>query len=340
MQYFDEAFPDNCGSCDICLGEIKKFDGTLIAQKALSAVARLKEGFGNAYVIDFLRGAKREKIREAHKQLKTFGVGAEIQRDDWFRYIRELVTQGYLRVSDDVYPVLKLTGSSDDVLKGLRKVELMAPQTFEEKPNQEPAFETGLLSELKLIRREIATNENVPAYIILSDASLVEMATYLPQNLDELRLIAGFGDVKLARYGREFLEPVKNYCLKYGLRSRVSEKTHVPKRKPKNDRANRITGSSDTRAKSFTLYRSGKSIAAIAAERGLAVTTIENHLSYFVQTGEMDLRDIVGEEKIGFIKDAIESYGYEKLSPLKEVLGENYSYGEIKAVIGWINKQG
>src|SRR6195952_2361931 len=94
MQYFDEAFPNHCGSCDICLSEFEKFDATLIAQKALSAVARLKERFGNTYVIDFLRGSKREKIREEHKLLKTYGAGADIHRADWFRYIRELVAQG------------------------------------------------------------------------------------------------------------------------------------------------------------------------------------------------------------------------------------------------------
>ena len=94
MQYFDEAFPDNCGSCDICLSEFEKFDATLIAQKALSAVVRLKERFGNTYVIDFLRGSKSEKIREEHKQLKTYGVGADISKPEWHRYIRELVAHG------------------------------------------------------------------------------------------------------------------------------------------------------------------------------------------------------------------------------------------------------
>lgn len=338
MHYFDEAFPDNCGSCDICLSEIKKFDATLIAQKALSAVARLKEGFGNAYVIDFLRGSKREKIREEHKQLKTFGVGAGIHRADWFRYFRELVTQGFLRVSDDVYPVLKLTEKSDAVLKGLQKVEMIASQTMDERPYEPPAFEGGLLNELKLIRRDIAINENVPPYLILSDAALVEMATYLPQSLDELRMVSGFGDIKLARYGREFLIPVKNYCAKNILSSRIDQKRHVVQYKSKTERPNTKLRSSDTRIESFTLYRSGKSIMEIAAERGLATTTIEGHLSYFVQTGEIDLLDMVKKEKIPVIKDAVESYGYEKLSPLKEVLGEDYSYGEIKAVIGWMNR--
>ena len=86
------------------------------------------------------------------------------------------------------------------------------------------------------------------------------------------------------------------------------------------------------------MYRSGKTIPEIATERGLATTTIEGHLSYFVQTGEIDVLEFVREEKIPAIKDAVESYGFEKLAPLKEVLGDNYTYGEIKAVIGWMNR--
>jgi ATP-dependent DNA helicase RecQ len=335
MQYFDESFPDNCGSCDFCLSEYEKFDATLIAQKALSAVARLKERFGNTYVIDFLRGSKREKIWEEHKQLKTYGIGAEISRADWFRYFRELVTQGYLQVTDDAYPVLKLTDKSEAVLKGQQKVELIASQTMEERETEVIPYEAGLLQELKLTRRDIAANENVPAYIIISDAALLEMATYLPQDLGELRLISGFGDIKLARYGREFLVPLKNYCVKNGLSSRIRQKTAKPKL------TSGRTGSrrgADTKEETFNLYRSGKSIPEIAAERSLAVTTIEGHLSYFVQTGDIDVLNFVKEEKIPAIKDAIETYGYARLSPLKEVLGDDYSYGEIRAVIGWMNR--
>jgi ATP-dependent DNA helicase RecQ len=335
MQYFDESFPDNCGSCDVCLSEYEKFDATLIAQKALSAVARLKERFGNTYVIDFLRGSKREKIWEEHKQLKTYGIGAEISRADWFRYFRELVTQGYLQVTDDAYPVLKLTDKSEAVLKGQQKVELIASQTMEERETEVIPYEAGLLQELKLTRRDIAANENVPAYIIISDAALLEMATYLPQDLGELRLISGFGDIKLARYGREFLVPLKNYCVKNGLSSRIRQKTAKPKL------TSGRTGSrrgADTKEETFNLYRSGKSIPEIAAERSLAVTTIEGHLSYFVQTGDIDVLNFVKEEKIPAIKDAIETYGYARLSPLKEVLGDDYSYGEIRAVIGWMNR--
>src|ERR1700744_5525615 len=151
MHYFDEVFPDNCGSCDICLSEYEKFDATLIAQKALSAVARLNERYGSGYVIDFLCGYRSEKIREEHKQLKTYGIGTDISKADWQRYLRELVAVGYLAVTEDDYHVLKLTEKSTAVLKGQLKVELIASQTIEERQEEVIPYEAGLLTELKTI---------------------------------------------------------------------------------------------------------------------------------------------------------------------------------------------
>jgi len=340
MNYFDEAFPPDCGSCDVCLTEFKRFDGTLIAQKALSAVSRLNERFGINYVIDFLRGSKNEKIREEHKQLKTYGIGADISKVDWQRYIRELITLEYLQVTDDGYPVLKLTGQSSLVLKGLQKVEFIETQTTEEHHTEAaPPHEAELLNLLKSVRRDIAQLENVPPYIIVSDATLLEMATYLPQSLDELRLISGFGDIKLARYGRELLQPVKDYCKAKGLESKIAYKSPKRERKTKTERPARSPRSgTDTRTETFNLYRQGKNATEIAAARGLSLVTIESHLSHFVQTGDLDVKELVAENKLTIIIEAVENYGAERLAPLKEVLGDAYTYGEIKAVISWMNK--
>ncbi|WPU94468.1 DNA helicase RecQ [Mucilaginibacter sabulilitoris] len=339
MNYFDEAFPPNCGSCDVCLTEFKRFDGTLIAQKALSAVSRLNERFGVNYVIDFLRGSKNEKIREEHKQLKTYGIGADISKADWQRYIRELITMEYLQVTGDGYPVLKLTDQSALVLKGIQKVEFIETQVTEEHHTEAvPLHEAELLSRLKNARRDIAEGENVPAYIIVSDATLLEMATYLPQSLDELRLISGFGDVKLARYGRELLQPVKDYCKEKSLESKIAYKSAKRERKPKTERTRSPRSGTDTRSETFNLYRQGKNVMEIAAERGLSQVTIEGHLSHFVQTGDLDVNELVSEAKLHVILEALESYGAERLAPLKEVLGDAYTYGEIKAVISWMNK--
>jgi ATP-dependent DNA helicase RecQ len=337
LNYFDEQAPDHCGSCDVCLSEITKFDGTLIAQKALSAVFRLKERFGSGYVIDFLRGSKNEKIRQEHKELKTYGVGKDVSKADWQRYLRELAALGYLQFSDGEYPVLQLTDKSNNVLKGLEKVALVESQTIEERETEDLPFENDLLSILKNIRREIAIQENVPAYVILSDATLMEIATYLPQSLDELRFISGFGDVKLARYGREFAEPVKIYANERGLNSKMAAKSKKRISKPRGERP-ATSRSDDTRRASFDLYKKDRTIAEIATERGLNISTIESHLSYFVQTGEMDVLEMVPQDKIQFVKEAIENYGAERLAPLKEVLGVDFSYGEIKAVLAWMSR--
>jgi ATP-dependent DNA helicase RecQ len=339
LNYFNEDFPPTCGSCDVCLSDYKKFDGTLIAQKALSAVARLKERFGAGYVIDVLRGANTAKMREEHKQLKTYGAGADISKADWQRYLRELVTLGYLQVLDGAYPLLALTEKSDAVLKGYHSVELTESQTTEEAHHDEVMpHEAGLLRKLKEIRTGIASRENVPPYIILSDASLMELATYLPQSMDELKYISGFGEVKLVRYGDAFLTAVLNYCNEMGLASKIKAKPakRDRERKPK---AVKASGPSATQQESLAMYKKGHTITEIAALRELSPITIQSHLSYFVQTGDIEVTEFVSAQKIPAIKDAIESYGAQALSPLKEVLGDDYSYVEIKAVIAWLARE-
>jgi len=333
LNYFNESAPDTCGCCDVCLSEYQKFDATLIAQKALSAVTRLKERFGSGYVIDLLRGSNNAKMWEEHKQLKTYGAGADISKADWQRYLRELITLGYLRVSDGEYPVLMLTDKSEAVLKGQQKVELTLSQTTEEVHHEAPPYEAELLRRVKEIRTIIANEENVPAYIILSDASLLELATYLPQNLEELARISGFGEVKLVRYGEIFLKTINVYCDEKGLASKIKSRSAKRERKPK------VAVANGTKAESFTMFKSGMSIAEIASIRDLSPMTIEGHLTYFIQTGELDVAMFVTPEKMPAIQDAIESYGPSPLTPLKEVLGDDYSFTEIKAVVSWMSRE-
>jgi ATP-dependent DNA helicase RecQ len=339
LNYFDEEAADNCGSCDICLSEFKKFDGTLIAQKALSAVARLNQRFGITYVIDFLRGSKSEKIWADHKSLKTYGIGADIGKAQWQRYLRELLAYGYLASDDSSgFPVIKLTAKSDAVLKGQEKVELTESQILEERIVETPPFEAELVTLLKKVRMEFATNENLPAYVILSDATLQEIATYLPHSMDELRRISGFGDIKLARYGREFLQPVKTYSAEHGLSSKIDLKQAKRERKSPRESKPRAEKINDTQRETFDIFRTVKNVEEIAALRNLSVNTIQSHLSIFIQNGQLDILELVSQSKIPAIKNAVESYGNDRLAPLKEILGDNYSYGEIKAVIAWMNK--
>ena len=334
LHYFDEPAPDTCGACDICLSDFEKMDGTVIAQKALSAVARLNEAYGINYVIDFLRGSQSEKIPQHQRELKTYGIGKDVSKPLWQQYLRELIAMGYLQLSDGNYPVVKLTAKSYTVLKEGAKVQLIKTQTEQAALNtQTLPHEHLLFEQLRETRMVLAINENVAAYLVLSDASLLEMATYLPAGLSELAQITGFGDVKLAKYGQTFCDVINAYCKARGLKSRITERRQKPQRVSKNPL------SSNTLVESLNLFKRGLGITQIAQSRGLAPTTIENHLCNFIKTGELEVTDLVAEAKIPAIKDAAESYGLERLAPLKEVLGDDFTYTEIKAAVAWLQRE-
>ena len=330
LKYFGEEAPDVCGSCDVCLTEYETFDATVMAQKALSAVLRLEERFGLSYVVDFLRGSKSEKIREEHKGLKTYGVGADISKEEWMRSIKDLISMGYLKQTGDQYPVLALTAKSRAVLKGEEKVSLVKSANTKEAEKREEAYEESLFEILKGSRMELARKEKIPAYVIFSDATLLELATYLPLTLDDMCRISGFGEVKLARYGEVFLKSIAEYCREHQLESKISEKTSV-RRSPA--RAQSKISLNATKSDTLRMFQEGKLVAEIATLRDLTVSTIENHLSFFLATGEVKLTDLVSEEKIPRIQEVLAKGGFASLKLLKETLGDDYSYGEIRAVI-------
>lgn len=215
LNYFDEEAPDQCSACDNCLGKYTYIDGTIIAQKALSAVARLNESFGMGYLIDFLRGASSARIRSGHKNLKTFGVGRDLSRETWSGYLEELIVQEYLRKSGHPYPVLKLTPKSRRVLTGGESVTLSARTEPAEAPgNSLPDGATAdrqLVDALRRERRRLADREKVPAYIIISDATLRELAARLPSTLEAIRQVPGFGEIKTEKYGPFFRDVIRNY---------------------------------------------------------------------------------------------------------------------------------
>lgn len=333
MNYFGEEYPDYCGSCDVCLSKYEKFDGTIVAQKALSAVARLDQRYGVNFVIDFLRGSKSEKIFDWQMKLKTYGVGADIGKEEWRQYLNDLIVMGYLHQEDGQYPVLKLTERSKAVLKGEEKVMLVKTVTRKEFERKEQPHEVELLSLLKILRNRLAEQAQVPAYIIFSDTTLIELATFLPQNFSELKKISGFGEIKLQRYGKVFLDMVLDYCKKNNLQSRILNKT--PKRQRKAG-SSRSSEKSDTKMESLELFKSGKSVAEIAAIRNLTASTIENHLAFFIELGKIKVIELVTREKIQQIEKAIQLHGDLSLNVLKNELGENISYGEIRAVIGYL----
>lgn len=337
LNYFDEEMVEDCGNCDNCNTTFERFDGTIIAQKALSAVARTDQRMGITYLVDFLRGSKSQKIWDSHKNLKTYGIGADISKDEWLAYFKDLIGQGFLEQRDNgQFLTIALTDKSFDVLKGNRAVELIKVTQKEEKKSSLVSdvslpYERELFDELKLVRTEFARNENVPPYVVFSDAALIEMATYLPQNSSDMLKISGVGDVKMDKYGLDFLKTVKEYCRENDLDSKMDLKN--PKRETKK-RTKRNSDGENTFDVSLKLFRSGLSIQEVADERGLSSNTIETHLVKFIPTGEIKLTEIVPAEKVDAIRQAILELSSENgITPIKEYLGEDFSYGEIRAVI-------
>ncbi len=332
LNYFDEQSPAYCGNCDTCLSRTDSVDGTLLAQKVLSAVVRLRERFGAGYVIDFLRGSKSAKMQEDHKQMKTFGVGADVSREQWTNVIRDLVQQGYLLKSDGLYPTLKITPESDAVLKGTERVMITKSRERAELQEHTMEYEVALLQQLKVVRRELAMLENVPAYLILSDSSLVELATFLPHNKEEFKRISGFGDVKIEKYGKHFWNVVATYCEKHGLRSRIHNKVMI-------QRNGRPVRESETKQKTYELFLKGCSIQQIAEMRTLSTNTIEGHLAFYLHRGKISITHLMETPKVIAIKNAIDRAASPSLTPVKELLGDGYTYGQIRMVRSYLESR-
>jgi ATP-dependent DNA helicase RecQ len=334
LNYFDEKAGDHCGNCDVCLSKVELFDATILAQKVISAVARLQEKFGASYVIDILRGSHSARILEGHKALKIFGAGADMSREAWNKVVRELVERGYLLKSDGMYPVLRLAANSEAVLKGEHKVMLTQQKikTAQWQQPSETAYETKLLDKLKEVRRKLAAAENLAPYIVLSDAALTELAMYLPQNLEDLRKVSGFGELKVQKYGTQFLETVVDYCDKHKLSSRIHMKA------PKRTHSARPERENETKQQSVALLLQGKSVEEIAALRKLSPLTVESHLAFYIERGKLSVAQLMDISRMPAIEEAIAQTGGNMLSPVKTLLGESYSYAEIRYVMAHRNR--
>jgi ATP-dependent DNA helicase RecQ len=337
LNYFGESAPDQCGNCDVCLTQYDLFDATVIAQKALSAVTRLGSSYGANYVIDFLRGSKSEKIRQEHKALKTYGAGADLSREEWFVYLRDLVSLGYLQQSEGSYPVLQLTPKSNLLLKSVERLMLKKVIVRKDVEHTGVPFHGELLNQLKSLRRQIADAENVPAFVVFSDATLLEMSSYLPCTADEVRHISGWGETKIQKYGSSFLQLVRNFCTLHGLSSCVHLKPG--RSSARVQRAAKPAAGSDTRQETLALFRKGNNAEQISELRMLSVSTIESHLAHFVLDGQIGILELVPEHKLPALAKAIGKHGDLQLAPIKRELGEDYSYGEIRATINYLKSR-
>jgi ATP-dependent DNA helicase RecQ len=221
LGYLGETLEQDCGNCDICLDPPERFDATEAARKVLSCVYRLRQSFGIRHVVDVLRGADNERIRKfGHGRLSTYGIGPEHSHAEWMSIARQLIHRGYLVQDVAAYSVLKLAPSARRVLRGEETVELARPR-IREKIVRKPAAaaapmelreaDRGLFESLRALRKRLAEEGGVPPYVVFGDAALIEMSRRRPADEDEFLSINGVGQVKLQRYGKEFLSAIAGH---------------------------------------------------------------------------------------------------------------------------------
>jgi ATP-dependent DNA helicase RecQ len=218
LTYFGESPAGACGNCDRCLEPVETFDGTELAQKALSCVYRTGQRFGALHVIDVLRGGDGEKVKRlGHERLSTYGIGKELSVPEWRSVFRQLVAMDILAVDIAGHGGLHLGPDSRAVLRGERRVELHRDTLGERRPRRtrKPAAIAGespasqaLFDVLRAKRLALAKAQGVPPYVIFHDSTLVAMAAAKPRDLEGLALVHGVGEAKLLRYGAEFLETI------------------------------------------------------------------------------------------------------------------------------------
>src|SRR6185295_2113911 len=193
----------------------------------------------------------------------------------------------------------------------------------------------NLLYTLKQIRKQFAVEENIPPFQICHDSTLKEITAFLPQNMNDMALIKGMGDHRLKNYGEQFLTAVQSFCTTNSLSGQMhlkEEEVRQAKKKIKPE------GNVDTQTQSLHLFESGKTVSEIAAFRNLAVNTIEGHLAYFIRKGNLDVFRLLPNEKFELIKNVLQKNSTPGLSPVKNMLGDAVSYGEIRFVIAALDR--
>ncbi|MCP5145963.1 MAG: DNA helicase RecQ [Gammaproteobacteria bacterium] len=210
----------NCGNCDICLNPPELFDATVHAQKALSCVYRVDQRFGMKYVIDVLRGAETERVRQlGHDRLSTYGMGADLSEQQWTSIFRQLIHHGLLEQDIANFSILRLLPAARPLLRGEQTLYLARPRVKEvvskvrrprDADNQ--ACDEKLFEALRTLRKALADAEGKPPYIVFGDATLVQMAREKPRDDGELLAISGVGQHKLNKYGKAFLTAIAEYA--------------------------------------------------------------------------------------------------------------------------------
>ncbi|MBE0364483.1 ATP-dependent DNA helicase RecQ [Pseudoalteromonas ulvae UL12] len=218
LNYFSEYQREVCGNCDICLNPPTQFDGTVVAQQALSCVYRAEQKFGMGYIVELLRGANTARIRDNnHHELSTFAIGKEHSIEFWLSILRQLVHQGLLQQDITLGSILRLTEAARPVLRGEYQLQLAEPRLQAKHVYQDKLaqfnYDKKLFAKLRALRKELADADDVPPYVVFNDKTLAEMAQIMPTNDAEFLQVSGVGFTKLTKYGAAFMNLIRAYLV-------------------------------------------------------------------------------------------------------------------------------
>jgi ATP-dependent DNA helicase RecQ len=338
VQYFGQAYePASCDACDLCLGDSEEVpDAPVVAQKILSCVARVRQSFGIGHVVAVLRGQNTIKIRERrHDRLTTFGLLSDYSEANLRDWIYQLIGQEVLVQTDDEYPKLRLNAASWEVMRGLRGVRLV--QLVRRQKRKSKATETswegvdqGLFDELKALRRELATERQVPPYVIFSDATLREMARVRPTTAEALRQVYGVGESKLRDFGARSLALIAAHCRQHNL---------APGEPPSEGPVEPREAPTMTARKEgiFEMFRQGASLDGVMQHLSCKRATAVGHLEDYIRAEKPRSIDAWVERGVyDRVLEAARQVGSGRMKPVFLALGEAVGYDEIRLVLAHV----
>ncbi|MCW1922198.1 DNA helicase RecQ [Luteolibacter arcticus] len=334
--YFGESWPEgNCGACDNCLAPRESWDATVETQKFLSCILRVKQNGGSAvgirHLSDILAGSRAEKVlARNHDKLSTYGIGKEHSAATWAELARQFARKGWIAVDGGTYPTVTITHEGAALLRERRTVSLSRLMAVEKPAAGQRAgdieCDAELFEQLRSHRKEVAQAAGVPPYVVFSDVALRHMARAYPTDDAAFLKIPGVGDRKLADFGPGFLREISAW-LEAHPRHEFAPLTTASAATPK--LAKPIVNA--TAQVTVELWRSGKYIDEIAAERGLAASTIENHLAQAIANGEpVDPQRLYSTGEEAEIRAALDGYTEDSLKPVHEHLSGRISYGKLR----------
>lgn len=329
LQYFGQKEKEEkCNNCSQCIEDKEWKDITVEAQKILSCVYRMEQRYGSTLVAQVLKGSKNKKVLSfGLNRLSTYGIMSEYTEKELRLMISILISQGYLALTQSQYPIVRLTKNSIPVLKDKEKVYRAIEKEEEKEENKEDIY-MSLFESLRRIRKKLSGEKNVPPYVIFSDATLREMATYLPTTKTDFLKIKGAGQKKYESYGEIFMGEISLF---------LEEKGIAPIEREKEPKASKKSNKTPSHEETFELYRKGQTIEEIAQIRGVKKDTILAHLIKCEEEGkDVNWQEMTDKKIEKIVLEAVDQVGMEYLKPIKELLPEEISYYDIKVVLNKI----